>query len=60
MHTLTFEDGTDALPQGQAPAPVVLAQRELHVEEGKAPEDEHDDVGDEESSCMEGGHGNDQ
>lgn len=47
---VTFENGADFPPDGNAAVPVVLAQRQLHVEEWDAPEDGHDGVGEEERS----------
>lgn len=44
----TFEDWADFPPYGDASIPVVLAQRELHVEERDASKDGHDGVGQQE------------
>lgn len=52
MRGLTFKNGTDVFPYGYGAGPVELSQRQLHVEEGDAPEDGHQDVGDQESTWM--------
>lgn len=51
---LTFHDGTDALPDGETTAAVVLTDGQLQVEQGQATEEEHDAVGNEEGACTEG------
>lgn len=42
---VTFEDGADVLPDGDAAAAVELAESQLHVEEGDTPEHGHQQVG---------------
>lgn len=46
----TFEERTD-LPHGGRPFPVVLAQRQLHVEQGHPSDDEEQGVRDQEGAC---------
>lgn len=51
MRAPTFHDGTETLPDGQTAAAVVLTECQFQVEEGQAAEEQHDAVGDEESTC---------
>ena len=45
----TFEDGTDS-PDRDGSLSVELAKNELHVEQGKGPQEQHHDVGNQECS----------
>lgn len=48
---ITFESGTDMLPNGETSTSIVLSQSQLHVEKGKSAEDEHDAIRDQECTC---------
>ena len=52
---LTFEDGADVLPDGDAATAVELTQGQLHVEERHSPEHSHQHVGQKESTWERGG-----
>jgi len=43
--SVTFEDGADVFPDGDAAAAVELAESQLHVEQRDAPEHGHQQVG---------------
>ena len=47
----TFEHRADLVPDDYGAAAVVLAERELHIEEGQPQEDQHQEVGDQERTC---------
>lgn len=53
VEAYTFKNGTDVFPYGYGSGSVELPQSQLHVKQGHAAKDGHQNVGDEEGSCTE-------
>ena len=58
FHDITCEYGTYLVQGADGPLPRVLADGDLHEEQGQAAEQEHDEVGDEEGTAagLQGGN----